>query len=247
LRPFSPEGIRAVRFQRLHPRIRSHAAKHRLDEPRRNPAIGALWTLRAIDADRVLQPPALRRIVVGVDPAVTSGEESAEWGIVCVAEGVSLSGEEWPPHYYVLDDLSGRFTPNEAARCVVNAYKAHQADRIVAEVNNGGDLVEAILRNVDHAFAYKTVHASRGKLIRAEPIAALYEQHRVHHVGAFGALEDQMCDYVPMVSKSPDRMDALVWALTELSGDDEQELLYEYSEIHSISPELDDFPDFRSF
>ena len=208
---------------------------------------GALWTLKAIDADRVLQPPALRRIVVGVDPAVTSGEESAEWGIVCVAEGVSLSGEEWPPHYYVLDDLSGRFTPNEAAKCVVNAYKAHQADRIVAEVNNGGDLVEAILRNVDHAFAYKTVHASRGKLIRAEPIAALYEQHRVHHVGAFGALEDQMCDYVPMVSKSPDRMDALVWALTELSGDDEQELLYEYSEIHSISPELDDFPDFRSF
>jgi len=86
-----------------------------------------------------------------------------------------------------------------------------------------------------------------GKLTRAEPIAALYEQHRVHHVGTFGVLEDQMCDYVPMASKSPDRMDALVWALTELSGDREQEVIYEYSDIRSISPELDDFPDFRTF
>jgi phage terminase large subunit-like protein len=204
---------------------------------------GALWTLKAIETDRVLQPPALRRIVVGVDPAVTSGEESDEWGIVCVAEGVSLSGEEWPPHYYVLDDFSGRFTPNDAARRVVHASKAHQADRIVAEVNNGGDLVEAILRNVDHSFAYKAVHASRGKLIRAEPIAALYEQHRVHHVGTFGALEDQMCDYVPAVSKSPDRMDALVWALSELTGDEEHEIFYEYSDTHSISPDLDHVDD----
>jgi phage terminase large subunit-like protein len=201
--------------------------------------LGALWTLQAIDADRVFQLPELRRIVVGVDPAVSSGEESAEWGIVCVAEGVSPAGEEWPPHYYVLDDLSGRYTPNDAARLVVNAYRAHQADRIVAEVNNGGDLVEAILRNVAHDFAYKPVHASRGKLTRAEPIAALYEQHRVHHVGTFGVLEDQMCDYEPMASKSPDRMDALVWALTELSGDREQEVIYEYSELRSISPELD--------
>jgi phage terminase large subunit-like protein len=90
------------------------------------------------------------------------------------------------------------------------------------------------------------VHASRGKLIRAEPIAALYEQHRVHHAGTFGALEDQMCDYVPMGSKSPDRMDALVWALTELSDDMEQELFYEHSEIQSISPDLDAFPDWLS-
>jgi phage terminase large subunit-like protein len=208
---------------------------------------GALWTRKAIDADRVSQLPVLRRIVVGVDPAVTSGEESAEWGIVCVAEGISPSGQAWPPHYYVFDDLSGRYTPNDAAKFVVNAYQAHKADHIVAEVNNGGDLVEAILRNVDHALAYKPVHASRGKLTRAEPISALYEQHRVHHVGTFGVLEDQMCDYVPMASKSPDRMDALVWALTELSGDREQEVIYEYSEIHSISPDLDDFPNFRAF
>ena len=84
------------------------------------------------------------------------------------------------------------------------------------------------------------MHASRGKLTRAEPIAALYEQHRVHHVGAFGVLEDQMCDYVPQLARSPDRMDALVWALTELSGDDEQEFILEYSELVSISPELDE-------
>jgi phage terminase large subunit-like protein len=208
---------------------------------------GALWTLKAIDADRVSRLPELRRVVVGVDPAVSSGDESAEWGIVCVAEGASPSGQEWPPHYYVLDDLSGRYTPNDAAKVVVSSYKAYKADRIVAEVNNGGDLVEAILRNVDHAFAYKAVHASRGKLTRAEPIAALYEQHRVHHVRTFGMLEDQMCDYVPMTSKSPDRMDALVWALTELTGDDEQELIFEYSAIQSISPDLDEFSDFTAF
>ena len=208
---------------------------------------GALWTLKAIDTDRVSRLPELRRVVVGVDPAVSSGDESAEWGIVCVAEGASPSGQEWPPHYYVLDDLSGRYTPNDAAKVVVSSYKAYKADRIVAEVNNGGDLVEAILRNVDHAFAYKAVHASRGKLTRAEPIAALYEQHRVHHVRTFGMLEDQMCDYVPMTSKSPDRMDALVWALTELTGDDEQELIFEYSAIQSISPDLDEFSDFTAF
>ena len=139
----------------------------------------------------------------------------------------------------MIDDLSGKFSPNDAAKRVVQGYTAYHADRIVAEINNGGDLVEAVLRNVDHNFAYKAVHASRGKLTRAEPIAALYEQHRVHHVGAFGVLEDQMCDYVPQLSKSPDRMDALVWALTELSGDDEQEIVLEYSELVSISPELD--------
>jgi phage terminase large subunit-like protein len=207
--------------------------------------LGALWTLGAIDADRVSQLPPLRRIVLGVDPAVSCGDDSAEWGIVAVAEGLSPSGQEWPPHYYVLDDRSGRYTPNDAAKLIVTAYQTHQADRIVAEVNNGGDLVEAILRQVGHAFAYKPVHASRGKLVRAEPIAALYEQHRVHHLGTFGALEDQMCDYLPRSSKSPDRMDALVWALTELSSDPEQEVIYEYSEIQSISPDLDEFPDFR--
>jgi phage terminase large subunit-like protein len=107
-------------------------------------------------------------------------------------------------------------------------------------------LVEAILRNVDHSFAYQAVHASRDKLIRAELIAALYEQHRVHHASTFGALEDQMCDNVPMGSKSPDRIDALVWALTELSDYGEQEILYEDSQLRAISPELDAFTDWLS-
>jgi phage terminase large subunit-like protein len=209
---------------------------------------GALWTLQAIDADRVPQCPAfLTRVVVGVDPAVTSGDDSAEWGIVVVGMGPNPNGQVWPPHFYVMDDLSGKFSPNEAAKRAVYGYRAHKVDRIVAEVNNGGDLVEAVLRNVDHSFAYKAVHASRGKLTRAEPIAALYEQHRVHHVGAFGVLEDQICDYIPSVSKSPDRMDALVWALTELSGDDGEDVIYEYSEIRSISPELEEMDDLLDF
>jgi len=208
--------------------------------------LGALWTLKAIDADRVRQCPLLWRIVVGTDPAVTSGEDAAEWGILIAGVGPSPTGQVWPSHFYVLDDLSRKLSPNEAAQLVVHSYQAYKADRIVAEVNNGGDLVEAILRNVNLNFAYKPVRASRGKLTRAEPIAALYEQHRVHHVGAFGVLEDQMCDYVPLVSKSPDRMDALVWALTELSGDGEQEIVYQHDERHPISPDLDAFdsPDF---
>src|ERR1700675_1918503 len=157
----------------------------------------------------------------------------------------SPDGHPWPPHFYVIDDLSGKFSPNDAAQRVVQGYTTYRADRIVAEINNGGDLVEAVLRNVDHNFAYKAVHASRGKLTRAEPIAALYEQHRVHHVGAFGVLEDQICDYIPLVSKSPDRMDALVWALTALTDDNEEKVILEYDELHRISPELDadDLPD----
>ena len=207
---------------------------------------GALWTLKAIDADRVGRCPPLTRIVVGTDPAVSSNDDSAEWGILVVGMGLNPDGQPWPPHFYVIDDLSGKFSPNDAAKRVVQGYTAHGADRIIAETNNGGDLVEAVLRNVHHNFAYKAVHASRGKLTRAEPIAALYEQHRVHHIGAFGALEDQMCDYVPQLSKSPDRLGALVWALTELSSDDEREIVLEYSDLHSISPDLDliDSPDF---
>lgn len=210
---------------------------------------GALWTLKAIDTDRVQACPPLTRIVIAVDPAVTSGEDSAEWGIVAAGQGPSPAGVDWPPHYYVFDDRSGKFTPNDAAKIIVNAYQHYKADRVVAEVNNGGDLVEAILRTVNLNFAYTAVHASRGKLTRAEPVAALYEQHRVHHVGAFGTLEDQMCDYVPFLSASPDRMDALVWAITALTGDNEEEVEIEHSEMHRITPELDEFdgPDFSQF
>ena len=174
---------------------------------------GALWHHDQIDKLKVEKAPELDRIVIGVDPAVTSTEDSAETGII-----VAGRGKEWPPHFYILGDLSLRGSPDTWAERAVYAYRTHQADRLVGEVNNGGDLVEAVLRTKDLQFAYKAVHASRGKLTRAEPIAALYEQGRVHHVGTFGSLEDQLCDFDPNVAqKSPDRMDALVWALWELS------------------------------
>lgn len=150
-------------------------------------------------------------MVVGVDPAATANEESAETGII-----VAGLGEDG--HGYVFDDLSLQASPDKWATQAVKAYYTHRADRIVAEVNNGGDMVEHTVRTVDRKVAYKSVRATRGKQIRAEPIAALYEQKRVHHVGYFGPLEDQLCTWTPE-DKSPDRLDALVWALTELMLD----------------------------
>jgi phage terminase large subunit-like protein len=170
----------------------------------------ALWNRKQIDALRVKEAPAMKRVVIGVDPSVTSNEDSDLAGIIAAGIGAD-------DHGYVLDDLSLIASPDGWARAAVKAYHDHNADRLVAEVNNGGDLVELVIRTVDRNVSYKKVHASRGKMIRAEPIAALYEQGRVHHVGGFPGLEDEMCDYDPITSsKSPDRMDALVWAFTEL-------------------------------
>lgn len=175
---------------------------------------GALWTQKMFEDTRVsVAPDNLIRIVVGVDPAVTSNEESDEWGIVVMAKD-----DQWPPHFYVLDDCSDVYTPDQACDKVIWAYHKWNADRVVAEVNNGGDLIEALLRQKDLGFAYTSVHATKGKYVRAEPIAALYEQKRAHHVGLFAKLEDQACDYVPgITTKSPDRLDSLVWCGTELS------------------------------
>jgi predicted phage terminase large subunit-like protein len=173
---------------------------------------GALWSRERIECARVDETPVLRRVVVAIDPAASAGEDSDETGIVVAALGQDSHG-------YVLDDLSGRFSPHDWASRALEAYRARRADRIVAEVNNGGAMVEATLRVLDAGVSYKPVHASRGKLARAEPVAALYEQGRVHHVGAFPALEDQMCAFTggPMAHlASPDRVDALVWALSEL-------------------------------
>jgi phage terminase large subunit-like protein len=174
---------------------------------------GALFTQALIDAARVDKAPELVRIVIAVDPAVTHNEESDETGLVAAG----MDGRR-PAHFYILDDQSLTATPEKWARRAVSAFHRHGADRVVAEVNQGGDLVESTIRNVDPNISYRAVHATRGKALRAEPISALYEQGRVHHVGLFGELEDQMCDYVPGASGSPDRMDALVWALTELSA-----------------------------
>ncbi len=169
---------------------------------------GALWQLSQIDALRVTAAPPLTRIVVAIDPAASSGDEASETGII--AAGLADNG-----HAYVLEDRTVRASPGEWARRAVAAYHRLRADRIIGEVNNGGEMVGHTIMMVDPTVSYKAVHASRGKLTRAEPIAALYEQGRVHHVGTFPELEDQMTMWVPG-DPSPDRMDALVWALTEL-------------------------------
>jgi predicted phage terminase large subunit-like protein len=163
-----------------------------------------------IDRSRAAVAPPLQRVVVAIDPAVTSHEGSDETGIVVA--GIAFDGR-----VYVLADVSGRYAPTEWAHVAVAAYRAHRADRIVAEVNNGGDMVASVLRMVDPAAPVRTVHASRGKAVRAEPVAALYEQGRVVHVGVLSRLEDQLTSWEPSSSRgSPDRLDALVWALTDL-------------------------------
>lgn len=171
---------------------------------------GALWKRSAIEDLRVKEPPALKRIVIAIDPAATSNPDSDETGIIVAALGSDSHG-------YVLADVSLRGTPEEWARVTVNAYHEWKADRIIGETNNGGEMVETVIRMVDRNIPFTAVHASRGKITRAEPISALYEQGKCHHVGSFPVLEDQMCDYDAKTTKySPDRMDALVWAFTEL-------------------------------
>ena len=175
---------------------------------------GALWSHSIIDATRQTLAPHLARIVVAIDPAATSGEDADETGIVVV-------GKDHQGHGYVLADASGKHQPVEWAKTAVAAYRAHHADRIVAERNNGGAMVEATIRMVDGNVPVTTVWASRGKAARAEPVSALYEQGRVHHIGAFPKLEDQMCAFTTDFDRaragySPDRLDALVWGLTEL-------------------------------
>lgn len=171
---------------------------------------GALWAPAMIEAHRANEAPLLRRVVVAVDPAVTSGEDSDETGIV--AAGIAADG-----HVYVLADRTVRASPEQWARRAIDLYDELRGDRVVAEVNNGGDLVSTVLRTVDPSVPVRTVHASRGKRVRAEPVAALYEQGRVHHVGSLAELEDQMTTWTPDSSVSPDRLDALVWAITDLA------------------------------
>lgn len=173
---------------------------------------GALWSYSLIENTRTNEDnlPNFTRIVVAIDPSVTNTEESDETGIVVAARGED-------DKFYVLEDGSLRGSPDTWARRAVDLYYKHGADRIIAETNNGGDLVERVIKTVDRQVSYKKVHASRGKIIRAEPIAALYEQKKVFHVGSFPQLEEQMTSYVAGGRKSPDRLDALVWALTEIS------------------------------
>lgn len=200
---------------------------------------GALWQRGPmIDAHRVAAPPLalgadglllkdkegrpvprVNQVVVGVDPSVADNEDEDEDEATTDLCGISVSarvGYGLKAHYYTLEDASVFGSPDTWARAVVAAYNRWQANLVVAEVNNGGALVEMAIRQVDPRVKYKGVHAARGKMTRAEPVSMLYEQGRAHHCGTFEALEDEMCSYVPGMP-SPDRMDALVWSLTELS------------------------------
>lgn len=171
---------------------------------------GALWTLGLLDENRVQRAPELRRIVVAVDPSGGTGPNADEQGIIVAGQGID--GD-----LYVLADRSCSLSPHGWASRAVAAFHEFAADRIIAERNYGGDMVESTIRQVQNDVPVKVITASRGKLQRAEPVAALYEQHRVHHVGALSQLEDQMTTWTPQSGTSPDRMDALVWAVTELT------------------------------
>ena len=172
---------------------------------------GALWSHALIDGARVAgPPPALKRVVVGVDPSGGDGADNDEVGIV--AAGLGHDGQG-----YILEDGSGKLGPDAWGRRAVAVYYRHDGDRIVAEKNFGGDMVAHVIRTVDPGVPIKLVTASRGKAVRAEPVAALYEQGKVHHVGAHVALEDEMTSWEPLSStRSPNRVDALVWAISEL-------------------------------
>jgi len=168
-------------------------------------APGALWKRETIDAARVVSMPELDYIVVGVDPTATSHGDEA---------GIITAGRAGDGLYVIADD-SRQGSPLEWARAAVSAYNRHKANLIVAESNQGGEMVSTVIAQVAPEVPVKLVHASRGKATRAEPVAAIYEQQRGRHVGTFAKLEDEMCMWTPGDS-SPNRMDALVWAATEL-------------------------------
>nr|WP_246700975.1 terminase family protein [Rhodopseudomonas sp. BR0M22] len=173
----------------------------------------ALWSRALIERSRVAEAPPLQRIVVAIDPPASSKPGADSCGIVAV-------GRSGDGVYFVLEDASAQgLTPAGWAAKAVGLYHRLEADAIVAEINMGGEMVRAVIRETDSVVPIREVRASRGKYVRAEPVAALYEQAKVKHVGSFPLLEDEMCDFGPgglSNSRSPDRLDALVWAVTAL-------------------------------
>jgi len=214
--PFCPDVMReeAENLRRINPALFRHIW---LGECRTSDE-NALWKHPMIDSARVKSCRVdLERVVVAIDPAVTSATTSDLTGIIVA--GRARDPKTGESEYYVLEDRSCRTSPNEWAQIAIDVYADYDADRIVAEVNNGGDLVESLMRRIEPSISFAAVRASRGKILRAEPVSALYERGLVHHVGSFPELEDQMCSFSGANGeKSPDRLDALVWALTELSG-----------------------------
>ena len=172
-------------------------------------AEGLLWNQAIINRQRITTKPELSRVIVAVDPATTKTMESDETGIIVA--GIDRAGNG-----YVVDDLSGRYSPDEWASVVSKAVETYGADCIVAEKNQGGDMVESVIRQKDGQTRVKLVTATKGKAVRAEPIYSLYEQGRIWHIGHFPKLEQQMITFAPDNTASPDRVDALVWAFTDL-------------------------------
>jgi phage terminase large subunit-like protein len=174
---------------------------------------GALWRREWIEAARVREAPVLEHVVVAVDPPASSNGDEC---------GIVVAGRAGDGGYVLADHSQGGLTPAGWAARVMQAFADFEADVIVAEANQGGEMVRSVLQQADpnapaHLLPIRLVHASRGKITRAQPAAALYEAGRIHHAGLFAALEDQMCHYDgTRGGKSPDRMDALVWALAEL-------------------------------
>jgi len=171
-------------------------------------APGALWTRKTLEDNRVLFAPELVKIVVAIDPSISTSGDAA---------GIIVAGKTGD-HGYVLEDSTVQGSPLTWAKAAVDAYKRHKANLIVAEKNQGGEMVELTIKQADKDVPVKLVHASRGKIVRAEPVAAKYEKGFVHHVGSFPALEDELCLYLPG-DQSPNRLDALVWAMTDLMGE----------------------------
>ena len=172
-------------------------------------ADGMLWNRAIIGKARIDEAPNLTRIIVAIDPAVTANMQSDETGLIVVGKDSEGFG-------YVLEDLSGKYSPNHWAKIANDSALRWNADCIVAEKNQGGDMVEAVLKSQGTNFRIKLVTATKGKYVRAEPVYSLYEQGQIYHVGSFPILESQMVTFNPDKGKSPDRVDALVWGLTEL-------------------------------
>jgi len=172
---------------------------------------GALWTRGLIDRNRVSKPPSMARIVVSIDPAVTNTKDSDETGIL-------VCGSTSDGHGYVLGDYSFRGSPLDWASKAVSVFDEWKADALLVEVNQGGDMVSAVLKQIRLGLPIREVRAHVGKKLRAEPVAAMYEQGRIHHVGEFAKLEDQMTTWTPEAADSPDRLDAMVQAFSDLLG-----------------------------
>jgi phage terminase large subunit-like protein len=182
---------------------------------------GALWSRQVIEATRIQRVArTFKRVIVGVDPQAAKDDDEEN----TVREtGIVVGGKSTQDHMYVIEDATTNGSPHEWGSEVVRQYYKHEADLVVGEVNHGGDMVGYVIQTIDPSVPFLAVRASRGKYVRAEPVAALYEQGKAHHLGMFPTLEDQMCTWLPGQSQSPNHMDALVWMATEMMLETEYE------------------------